>query len=77
MVLSPETFNAGKYNPGIDLMERDSKQDLKALKHYEVAPRSGATNLQVKVSSSPNTDQFKTILPDAAGLPDLIPRLEN
>ncbi|EGF99379.1 uncharacterized protein MELLADRAFT_94678 [Melampsora larici-populina 98AG31] len=72
LVLSPETSNAGKYNPGIDLMERDSKQDLKALKNYEVAPGRAATNLKVKVFSSSNTDQFKTILPVAAELPDLI-----
>lgn len=65
--LSPDTSKTGKDNPGINFMERDSKKDLKALQYYEVARTSGSPNLQVT-----KTQQFKTVLPISAELPDLI-----
>lgn len=56
---------------GLNLMERDSQKDLKALKHFEAVPLD-ANKPRVRSFSSQKAKQFTTILPEAAELGDLI-----
>lgn len=58
--------------PGINLMERDERRDLKALQLYKVAPIDGSTNPNVKVSSSPDPERPNIIPPEVSKIDDLI-----
>lgn len=67
-----DTTKPAIQDSALDFMERDSRKDLKALKHFEAVPMDESTKPLGRVFSSQKSEKFNTILPKAAELRDLI-----